>query len=167
MYSVSTVIKMMSITFGGQGTSRFVWFQERDLSTWEMIGTKTILSITNTNYTSTSTNNTIVYRPRYHDYHNSNLAILFFNLEATFPCLSGNNKVPICSLFSMEEDGFLGGRPRIQAADIGNQFRIFSSNLNVKTFGFGISGCLTFATSCVPSYLELALVCLLPRSICT
>ena len=157
---------MMRISIQGNGTSKFVLFQEQDVSTWQMIGTPFQLNIPNIDNTSTSTN--IAYQPRYHDIHNSGLAILFFNLEAIFPCLRGsNNMVPICSLFSNEEDGFLGGRPIIQAADIGNNFRIFSRNLNVNTFGFGISGCSTFGMSCLPVFLELELVCMLPRNLCT
>ena len=73
--------------------------------------------------TSSYHDNTIAYQPYFSDLHNSNLAILFFNLEAAFLCLKDTNTTPACSLFSQEEDEFLGGRSLIQAADIiGNHF---------------------------------------------
>ena len=139
-------------------------FRVQDPTTFDVLGFISHLSIPNTSNEYTSANNVIAYRPYYNDVHNSNLAILFFNLEAAFPCLGG---MPICSLFPFEEDGFFRGRPLIQAADTGNHFRIFSGSHSVKTFGFGFAGCSTFANSCVPDSFELSLVCLLPRSVCT
>lgn len=158
-------MKIMYIGIGGRGTSRSVRFQPRDPSTWALVNPRTDFSIPDTNNAYTSSNNMVAYRPRYNDAHNSNMAILFINLQALFPCLSGANFHPACSLFTSEEDGFRGGRSIIQAADIGNNFRIFSSSTNFETFGFGVSGCTTFTTSCV-NVLELELVCLLPRSRC-
>ena len=141
-----------------------VSLREQDPSSFAVRESISQLSILNTSYKYTSANNIIAYRPHYNDHHNSNLAILFFNLEAAFPCLGG---MPICSLFPFEEDGFLRGKPIIQAADTGNNFRIFRRYPSVKTFGFGFAGCSTFASSCVPNNFELSLVCLLPRSVCT
>ena len=116
---------------------------------------------------ATSANDIIAYRPYFNDSHNSNTAILFFNLEAAFPCLRNTLAAPACTLFSLEEDSFLGGRSLIQAADIGNDFRIFSQNQFINTFGFGFVGCSTFDSSCVPNSFERSLVCLLPSSVCT
>jgi hypothetical protein len=95
------------------------------------------------------------------------MAILFFNLEAAFPCLKDAHIAPACSLFSREEDRFLGGRSLIQAADIGNNFLIFGHFPFIKTFGFGFSGCSMFARGCIPESFERSLVCLLPSSVCT
>ena len=162
---MTTVVKIMYIGVGGSGTSRTVRMQPRDPSTWVLGNPRTDLSILNTNNAYTSSNNLVAYRPNYRDTHSSNLAVLFVNLQALFPCLSGANFHPACSIFTSEEDGFRGGKPIIQAADIGNHFRIFSSSTNFETFGFGVAGCSTFVSSCV-STMEVELVCLLPRNRC-
>ena len=158
-------MKITYIGLGGTGTSRSVRVQSRDPSTWALVSPRTDFSIPNTANEYTSSNNMVAYRPRYNDAHNSNLAILFINLQALFPCLSGANFHPACSLFTSEEDGFRGGKAIIQAADIGNNFRIFSRTVNYETFGYGVAGCTTFDRSCVDN-LELDLVCLLPRNRC-
>ena len=158
-------IKTKYIWVGGHPLR--VSFREMDPSTFAVFGFISGLYVPNTSNGYTSADNIIAYRPHYNDLHNSSLAVLFFNLEAAFPCLRGTNSMPICSLFTFEEDGFLGGRPLIQAADGGNHFRMFNSYSNVTTFGFGFAGCSTFASSCVPNNFELSLVCLLPRSVRT
>lgn len=140
--------------------------REVDPSTLTVHGYISHLTVPNTSNEYTSADNIIAYRPHYNDTHNSNLAVLFFNLEAVFPCLRGHDRMPICSLFTFEEDGFLKGRPIIQAGDGGNSFSIFNSYSNVKIFGFGFAGCDTFNYRCVPRSIELSLVCLLPRSVC-
>ena len=160
-----TVVKIMYIGLGGSGTRRSVRFQMRDSSTWALLNPRTDLTIANTNNAATSSNNLIAYRPNYSDAHSSDLGVLFVNLQSQFPCLSGANIHPACSIFTSESDGFRGGKPILQAADIGNNFRIFSSNSNLETFGFAVAGCSTFASSCV-SNLEVELVCLLPRNRC-
>jgi hypothetical protein len=142
-------------------------FKKQDPSTLSTLGLISQLSITDVAHPKNSTNNIIAYRPHFNDLHNSSMAILFFNLEAAFPCLRDTYVAPACSLFSLEEDGFLGGRSLIQAADIGNNFHIFSPYWFVNTFGFGFSGCSTFARGCVPETFERSLVCLLPSSVCT
>ena len=165
---VSTAIKTAYIGLYGQPLKVSLW--EQDPLTLAKIGYRSTLVISDTNRAYTS-DNTIAYRPNYNDLHSSSLAVLFFNLDVAFPCLRNTTTPPVCSLFSQEEDGFLGGRPLIQAADIGNHFRIFSRSNFVATFGFGIAGCSTFGRSCVPTYVGssygLSLVCLLPRSVCT
>lgn len=155
----------MYIGVGGSGTRRSVRFQPRDLATWALVNPRTDLSIPNTNSAATSSDNKVAYRPNFRDAHNSNLGVVFINLQAVFPCLSGSNLHPTCSLFTSESDGFRGGMPFLQAADIGNNFRIFSSTTNFETFGFAVQGCSTFVGSCVDN-LELSLVCILPRNRC-
>ena len=163
--AISTVIKTVYVTFRGPPIQ--VSIQNQNSSTLETIGSISQLSIPNTNLPGTSTDNVIAYRPYFNDVHNSNLAILFLNLEAVFPCLRDTDVMPVCNLFTLEEDGFLGGKSLVQAADLGNNFRIFSNSRFVKTFGFGLTGCRTFATWCVPVSFERSLVCLLPRNVCT
>ena len=165
---VSTDIKTAYIGLYSQPLK--VSLREQDSSTLARLGYRSTLTIPDTNRAYTS-DNTIAYRPNFNDLHNSSLAVLFFNLDVAFPCLRNTNTAPACSLFSLEEDGFLGGRPLIQAADAGNHFRIFSRSGFVATFGFGFVGCSTLGRSCVPTDVglsyELSLVCLLPRSVCT
>lgn len=115
---------------------------------------------------STSRDNTIAYRPNYRDRDGSNLATLFVNLEALYPCIAGLGNSLVCQAFA---NGLTGGRSLIQGAEIGNHFRIFSSssNLPVATWAFGLSECTRFTTNCLSGMgLELTLVCLLPRGLC-
>ena len=169
---ISTVIKTVYIAYKISGQEIQVLFKKQDPSTLAILGVISQLSIPYSSRSQklASPDNAIAYRPYFNDAHNSNLAVLFFNLEAAFPCLKDTNIMPACSLFAREDDGFHGGRSLIQAADIGNHFWIFSQGTDqfVKTFGFGFAGCSTFSRSCVPdSPFERSLVCLLPSGVCT
>ena len=164
---ISTVIKTVYIIFWLSDQEIQVLFRKQDPSTLAILGFISRLSIPYANLSRTSPNKAIAYRPYFNDAHNSNLAVLFFNLEAAFPCLKDTNIAPACSLFALEEDGFHGGRSLIQAADIGDNFRIFSPYQFIKTFGFGFAGCSTFSRSCVPESFERSIVCLLPSGVCT
>ena len=162
---ISAVIKTVYIGYAGQPIQ--VSLRSQDPSTLSTPGLISQLYIRDAAHPATSANIIIAYRPYFNDSHNSNMAILFFNLEAAFPCLRDAHVTLACTLFSLEDDGFLGGRSLIQAADVGNHFRIFSQNRRINTFGFGFSGCSTFNTRCVPNSFERSLVCLLPSSVCT
>ena len=74
---------------------------------------------------SITTNNFMFYRPWFNDGMGSNLAALFLNLEAIFPCIVSVSRVgayyPICHAFTDEEDGFRGGRSILDTGDIGNR----------------------------------------------
>ena len=100
------------------------------------------------------------YAPRFRDYHNSKLAIVAFNMEKIFPCLAGKRVLPVCRLFTAEEDGFRNGRPIIEAADGGNNFQMFNQR---PVYAFAIKGC---QESCVPEYMEKTITCMLPRKYC-
>ena len=115
---------------------------------------------------STSSDNMIAYRPNYRDRDGSNLATLFVNLEALYPCISGLGNSLVCQAFT---DGLTGGRSLIQGAEIGSHFHIFSSpsNLPIATWAFGLSECIRLNTNCISNLgMELTLVCLLPRGLC-
>ena len=130
--------------------------------------TNTIATLTsfNPSSSSTSSNNLLAYRPNFNDHHTSGLAAFFVNMNGVYPCLAGpTGNVPICKLFTYEEDGFRNGRAVIDAADGGNNFAIFGGN-NLATFGFAISGCATMNNACFPVSTEYSIVCLLPRSRC-
>ena len=168
---ISTVIKTVYIAYKISDQEIQVSFKKQDPATLAILGVISQLSIPYANRSQklTSPNNAIAYRPYFNDADNSDLAVLFFNLEAAFPCLKDTNIPPACSLFGLEDNGFHGGRSLIQAADTGNQFRIFSQGTNqfVKTFGFGFAECRTFSRWCVPQSFERSLVCLLPHGVCT
>ena len=118
-----------------------------------------------------SSDNIMAYRPRFNDGMNSNLAALFLNLEAIFPCLAQisqqNGYYPICRTFTDEEDGFRGGRSILDTGDIGNgRFRIFSSTQDIATYALAIQNCPTWTTNCFPDIHSFSIVCYLPRSRC-
>ena len=114
----------------------------------------------------TSDDNLLAYRPRYADYHNSGLAVMFLNMEGIFPCTRSTPEDPQCGLLTSEEDGFLGGRSFIPAADRGNNFRIFNSTEEIKTFGLALQGCPEWIPACVPVFTQVTVFCLLPRQQC-
>ena len=126
------------------------------------------ITLTSTAQAVTSTNNLLGYRPRFNDHHNSNLAGIFINLEGVFPCLAPlTDYNPICTVFSEEEDGFRGGKALIDSGDIGNNFQIFSSTTNIKTYGIAVQDCPEFNTTCFPVYHSLSVACYLPRAACS
>lgn len=125
------------------------------------------ITISNVSQQVTSSNNLLAYRPRFDDHHDSNLAGIFINLEGVFPCLESlSSYYPICRVFTEEEDGFRNGRALIDAGDIGNNFRVFSSNSNILTYGIAIQECPEWTTSCFPTYHSLSVACYLPRGVC-
>ena len=126
------------------------------------------ITISDSSQNQTSSNNLLAYRPRYNDGHGSNLAGIFINLEGVFPCLVPlTNYYPICHVFTEEEDGFRNGKALIDAGDIGNNLRIFSSSSNILTYGLAIQQCPEFNTTCFPEYLSFSVACYLPRSACS
>ena len=125
------------------------------------------ISISNPALASTSSNNLLAYRPNYNDAHagNSNLGIVFLNLNGIFPCVPPHTRIP-CSFVALEEDAFNGGHVFLQAIDQGNDFRIFSTTVNLYTYGIAIQGCSQLTTSCWPTWLERGVTCQLPRQYC-
>ena len=114
----------------------------------------------------TSSNNILAYRPNYSDYHGSGLAGIFVNIEKIFPCIANTNYVPICSIFTSEEDGFRKGKQYIELGDLGNNVKVFGKN--IATYGLAISGCrkLCGTEGCFPRGATSTVVCLLPQSSC-
>ena len=85
---------------------------------------KDSISISDPSVSQTST--LLAYRPRYNDMHDSNLAGLFVNIQQVFTCTSTiPDYVPVCDIFTREEDGFRKGNAFIQAADNGNSVGVF------------------------------------------
>lgn len=125
------------------------------------------INLANPSQSVTSANNLFAYRPRFLDYHRSNLGVLFLNIEEIFPCIKSSSSYnPTCGILTREEDGFFRGRPFIQAADGGNSFRVFSSTADIKTYGLAIQGCPEITSSCWRSYASISIFCLLPRQQC-
>ena len=122
----------------------------------------------NGNNPVTSGNGIFAYRPRFQDRQNSGLAAYFINLEAVFPCLVPLTEYyPICRVYTDEDDGFRRGRDLIDAADIGNDLRIFSSTQNILTYGVAIQNCPVLNVDCWSHWTSLAVVCMLPRGACS
>ena len=126
------------------------------------------VTISDSSEAQTSTNNLLAYRPRYNDNLNTNLAGVFINLEGVFPCLVPlTTYYPICHVFTEEGDGFRNGRAMIDAGDLGNDLRIFSSSSNILTYGVAIQQCPEFNTTCFPTHFSFSVACYLPRSACS
>ena len=126
------------------------------------------VSISNPSEAVTSSNNLLAYRPRFSDIHNSNLAAIFINVEGVFPCIQSlSGYLPICSTYTEEDDGFRGGKALLSSADIGNQFRIFSSSDDILSYGVAIQDCPEFTNECFPSYHSFTIICYLPRAACS
>ena len=109
-----------------------------------------------------NTSTILAYRPKYIDYHNTGLGAVFLNLEELFPC--SNNDLPVCRRFTYEEDGFFKGKTITEAADAGNNMKIFGTNIN--TYGFVFEDCpyLNDGNGCLPKFFETVVTCFLPRS---
>ena len=137
------------------------------LTPQQTLQTITSVSISNPALRSTSSNNLLAYRPNYNDAHagNSNLGIVFLNLNGIFPCVPPETRIP-CGVVALEEDAFSGGQVFIQAMDRGNNFRIFSSTENIYTYGMAVQGCSQLTTSCWPTHVERGITCQLPRQYC-
>lgn len=128
---------------------------------------RTSISLANSSQSVTSANNLVAYRPQFIDVHESNLGVLFLNMEGIFPCISSvSYYVPTCGILTREEDGFFQGRLFIQAADSGTNFRVFNSMADIKTYGLAVQGCPEINSSCLPSYASITIFCLLPRQQC-
>ena len=137
------------------------------------ISTIDSVSISASSESSNGTNNLIAYRPAFSDSHNSNLGVLFFNMLGIFPCLQEahrTNPVHIsCFPTTAEDDGFLGGRAIIHAADIGNGFPIFSggsASERTLTYGVAVQNCSELTSECLPSSFQIHIACFLPRRYC-
>ena len=154
---------MVYIALSGTG-QRTVVLRSMDSSTQAVGDTISTLTIINISEDYTSNNGVLAYRPNHSSHSGGNTAIVFINLEAAIPCYQRNQIGPACQLFTLEEDGFQFGKAFIQASDIGNHLRIFSSSQNIATYGFGVTGCSTFDQACVSTF-EVALVCLLPPAL--
>ena len=126
------------------------------------------ISLSNPSQAVTSSNNLLAYRPRFADAHNSNLAGVFINMEGMFPCLQSlSNYVPICQVFSDEEDSFRGGKALIGAGDGGNHLRVFSTTSDILTYGVAVQDCPEFNATCFPIRLSFNIACYLPRAVCS
>ena len=109
------------------------------------------------------TSTLLAYRPEYPDYHSSGLAGLFVNIKEVFPCTQKIDQYePVCKTFSREEDGFRKGKAFIEAGDIGNNLKVFDDSV----YALAVQDCPEMDGSCLPTYLQVEVVCLLPRCEC-
>ena len=115
--------------------------------------------------TKQQTSTLLAYRPEFPDYHDSGLAGLFVNIQEVFPCTREiEDYEPVCNTFSREEDGFRKGKAFIQAGDIGNNIGVFGSDTSV--YALAVQDCPRLDDSCLPNYLQVEVVCMLPRCQC-
>lgn len=114
--------------------------------------------------TRSRTSTFLAYRPRYVSFHRgSKLGAIFVNLNRLYPC----SKVqPLCRSLTFEEDGFLRGKAIIEAADSGNNMKIFSTKTRTRTYGQVFQGCSTLTGNggCLPKWHEQVIACHLPRA---
>ena len=105
----------------------------------------------------------LAYIPRYNDLHHTRRGAVFLNLEKLFPCAGKGGLVPVCRRFTYEEDGFYKGRTITEAADGGNNIKVFGNG--IKTYGFIFQGCscLSGQYACLPTWFETVITCFLPR----
>lgn len=108
------------------------------------------------------TSSVLAYRKNYKAYHKTGLGTIFLNLKKLFPCVK--KAFPICGRFTGEENGFLGGKALIEAADSGGDFKIFGKS--VATYGIAFQGCpvLHGTQGCLPKQFKVTITCFLPRS---
>ena len=111
------------------------------------------ISLSHASLPSTSSNNLLAYRPRYKDWHGSNLAGIFINVKE-LTCGSR-----MCKIYTGDEDGFNKGRAIIDAGDGGNGFRVFDSKRNIPTYGFAIQNCPVMNQGCLPNLYSFNIVC--------
>jgi len=159
------VLRTLTITRTGDNILQLRHFNSSTGTNGDMI---TEISIADPSQPSTSTDNTLAYRPDFADYHQSGLAGVFLNLEKLFPCASMDDKYPLCSTFTFEEDGFKNGKAIIETEDVGNNLSVFSSTEEIKTYGFAFQGCgqLDGLDGCMPISIHMAITCQLSRKTC-
>ena len=162
MYVSSRTVNLVNITD-----------QETFSTSGGSISTIDSVSISASSESSNGTNNLIAYRPAFSDSHNSNLGVLFFNMLGIFPCLQEAHRTNFvhisCFPTTAEDDGFLGGRAIIHAADIGNGFPIFSggsASERTLTYGVAVQNCSELTSECLPSSFQIHIACFLPRRYC-
>ena len=152
------VVKLLHLTFHGSKFSLRVMS-----NTGKPTATLDTLPVTRSG-AAYSPKRMMYYAPRYRDHHKSNLAIVAFNMEKIFPCLAGKGVLPMCRMYTAEEDGFMKGRSIIEAADIGNNLKMF----NKPVYAFAVRGCRKLTSqSCMPNWWQKTITCLLPRMYCS
>ena len=121
-------------------------------------------SISLSDPSAAKTSTLLAYRPKFNDLQNSGLAGLFVNIQEVFPCTNTIAEYePVCSIFTREEDGFRKGNAWIEAADIGNNINVFSGK---SVWGVAVQNCPEFTTACFANYMQIEVVCMLPRCEC-
>ena len=112
-----------------------------------------------------STSSILAYRPKYKGNHKSKLGAVFINLMELFPCVK-KGIVPACRRFTADEDGFYKGKTIAEAADFGDNVKIFDDSKNILMYGFAFEACkyLHGLKGCFPSNFQTVVACFLPRS---
>lgn len=162
VFVITVVVRMLRIF---SDNARNVFLYRHNTTTLNLANQMFLarLSLSNPSINVVEPTNQLAYRPRFSANHGSNLAVMFINIEAIFPCVANIDYNAICRVFTDEDDGFRGGRAIIDSGDNGNSFRgVFS--LTTEQYGFAFQGCQEFNTTCFPSYHSFNIVCHLPAS---
>lgn len=150
------------------GTSVYIRFRRLNSTSFGGQGISTRLDIS-PSINGLSSDNILAYRPNFYDGHGSNLATIFINLEAVYPCITDYHHIS-CKLFPSEDDGFRRGRAIFEASDNGGNFRIFGAHST--TYAFALEGCTQLSSRCITNIVSarfnmaFTLVCFLPSSQC-
>ena len=133
-------------------------------------GQVTTLSLQDPSQEQTSSSNLLAYRPSYTgDLHQSGLGSIFVNIRELFPCFKSpdsGERAPICTVFTLEDDGFRKGKPWVQLGEIGNDVTVFSQSEHISTYGLAVQGCPELTEECMPTKQEIKVVCFLDPAIC-
>ena len=168
MHSVIRLSRITIAVRNDTSDSVYTLFYKLNGMTFARQGSTTQMNIS-PNVNNISTDNILAYRPNYNDRHGSNIATLFVNLEALYPCVTSYAHAS-CKLFPSEDDGFHGGKAIFEASDGGGNFQIFGGK-NTMTYAFAVEECTQLTSSCtnIPPgfHMDFTLVCLLPSSRCT
>ena len=152
-------------TFGlGMGGSRTLHLIGPD-------GQTSSVSLQDPSQDQTTDDNKLAYRAAYTgDLHQSGLGSIFVNVREVFSCYkessASGERAPICTIFTHEDDGFRNGKPWLQLGEIGNDVRVFSASENIPTYGLAVQGCPQLNEECLPTKMEIKVVCFLDPIIC-
>lgn len=103
--SLFAVIRTLSVTINNN--RNLILYR---LTPQQTLQTSTSVSISNPALQRTSSDNLLAHRPNCDDDHagNSNLGVIFLNLNGIFPCMPPETWIP-CGVVALEEDAFSGG----------------------------------------------------------
>ena len=161
MINPIAAIRTFGVSMGGSRTLHLIGPNGED----------TTVSLQDPSQDQTSADNKLAYRAAYTgDLHQSGLGSIFVNVREVFSCYkessASGERAPICTIFTLEDDGFRKGKSWLQLGEIGNDVRVFSSSENIPTYGLAVQDCPELNEECLPTKMEIKVVCFLDPAIC-